>query len=391
MKIVLVGIGSSLACLGCGSGYSVIAMSSPSISQISPQVVAAGTPGVTLLVKGANFDGKSAIVLNGAAVPTSVVSSDTLSTQVAASVLAQPAVQQLQVQNSYGVTSNAVKLTVEANQKSANTQLAISTTSLQAGAVGSPYTATLAATGGASPYTWSVKTGSLPAGLSLSAAGVLSGMPTTAGNSTFTVQVKDSSTPGQTQTASLTLVVAAPVTTASPLATGSVVFGAGQVGVGYTATLTASGGTSPYAWWISAGSLPAGLTLSSDGVISGTPTAAGTSNFTFSVHDSGSPQQTLSKNASITVTPGNLAIVTSSLPSGTNGAPYNIALAATGGTPAYTWSVSSGKLPIGLTLSSNGVISGAPTQNGNVKFTVSVQDSGSPAQSQSASFSIHVG
>ncbi|GFO56943.1 hypothetical protein GMSM_39500 [Geomonas sp. Red276] len=84
--------------------------------------------------------------------------------------------------------------------------LAVSTSTLPAGTVGTAYSQTLTATGGTSPYSWSIPTGTLPAGLNLS-SGVISGTPTTAGTSTFTVQVTDSSTPAQTASKSLSIQV----------------------------------------------------------------------------------------------------------------------------------------------------------------------------------------
>ncbi|HET9180110.1 MAG TPA: Ig domain-containing protein, partial [Terriglobia bacterium] len=131
----------------------------------------------------------------------------------------------------------------------------------------------------------------------------------------------------------------------------------GTVNTAYSATLTATGGTGSYTWSISAGSLPAGLTLNtSTGAITGTPTTAGTSNFTAKVTDSNS--QTATQNLSITVNAA-LSITTTSLPGGTVGTAYSSTLAATGGTGSYTWSISAGSLPAGLTLNtSTGAITG---------------------------------
>src|SRR5713101_3823807 len=93
--------------------------------------------------------------------------------------------------------------------------LAIATTSVPSGTVGQAYSTQLNATGGTSPYTWSVSLGSLPAGLTLSAAGVISGTPTTAGSSTFTATVSDVS--AQTSSTSFTLTVASLTATACTL------------------------------------------------------------------------------------------------------------------------------------------------------------------------------
>jgi hypothetical protein len=130
--------------------------------------------------------------------------------------------------------------------------------------------------------------------------------------------------------------------------------------------------------------------MSSGGVISGTPTTAGTSSFTVTVTDSSSPAQTASAQESLGVTASQLTITTVALGYGTTGSGYSATLNATGGTPAYTWSIASGSLPAGLTLSSAGVISGTPTTSGTSVFTVSVTDSESPAATASAQESLTV-
>jgi hypothetical protein len=168
--------------------------------------------------------------------------------------------------------------------------------------VGSTYAATLTASGGTSPYTWSLAAGSsLPAGLTLNPHGTITGIPTTVGTSTVSVQVTDSGSPAQTATVQLTLAVNPPplaITTTGPLP-------AATVGSAYAASLAASGGTSPYTWSLAAGSsLPAGLTLNPDGTITGTPTTAGTVNPTVQVTDSATPSPlTTTKTLSITVAP----------------------------------------------------------------------------------------
>src|SRR5579864_6188334 len=101
-----------LLCAGCGTGMTVVAMMSPSISQVSPQVVTAGTPSVTVTVQGTNFQSQAALTVNGNAVPTTVVNSTTIAANIGGTTLAQPAVQQLQVRNSDGAQSNQVALTV---------------------------------------------------------------------------------------------------------------------------------------------------------------------------------------------------------------------------------------------------------------------------------------
>jgi hypothetical protein len=155
--------------------------------------------------------------------------------------------------------------------------LTVVTTSLPSGTAGASYSQTLTAAGGSGGNTWAIDAGSLPAQLSLnSSTGVISGTPTSVGSSTFTVRVTSGS--GQTATRQLTITIYAPLavsTTSLPQAT---------VNAPYSATLTAAGGNGSYAWSLSAGALPAGLSLNgSSGAITGVPTAAGRSDFTVRV------------------------------------------------------------------------------------------------------------
>lgn len=128
--------------------------------------------------------------------------------------------------------------------------------------------------------------------------------------------------------------------------------------VAYSQTLFATGGTPPYTWTLFSGSLPAGLTLSSAGLISGTVTGT-TQTFTVRVTDA-APTNV---NQSLTITVnGAPSITTSSLPTGLTGTPYSTTLAKTGGTAPFTWSIFSGALQSGLSLDpSTGIISGTPT------------------------------
>ncbi|OHB76899.1 MAG: hypothetical protein A2Z34_10210 [Planctomycetes bacterium RBG_16_59_8] len=156
--------------------------------------------------------------------------------------------------------------------------LTVTTTSLPVGTQGSPYLATLTATSGTTPYTWSIAVGSLPQGLSLSATGVISGTPTVPTNSSFTVQVGDSAAPQNTDQRILIITI-----NALPLVITNSSLSSGNVTVPYTQQLQATGGVQPYSW--SSTALPAGLTMSSTGLITGTPTTGGTTNITFTVTD----------------------------------------------------------------------------------------------------------
>ena len=191
---------------------------------------------------------------------------------------------------SASVTSSVAGLTVAASQSA----LTVSTTSLPNATESVAYGQGLAAAGGTLPYSWSISSGTLPTGLSLSSAGAISGSTTVAGAFPFTVLVKDAAA----HSASANLSIDA-VTAATSLKVGTTSFPNATKSVTYSQSLAASGGTSPYSWSLSSGSLPTGLGLSSSGTISGTPTVAGTSPFTVVVKDSASASA--SANLSINV------------------------------------------------------------------------------------------
>ena len=135
--------------------------------------------------------------------------------------------------------------------------------------------------------------------------------------------------------------------------------------------------------------LPPGLSLSSDGQISGTPTLVGSYSFRIGVSDS--ETQAVADFTLNIDSP--LAITTSSpLSPGIAAVPYSQSLTAVGGTSPYVnWSVISGALPPGLTLSpTSGVISGTPSTPGPYSFTVQVQDSATPQQTASQTFSLAI-
>ena len=172
--------------------------------------------------------------------------------------------------------------------------LSVTTTSLPGGTINVPYSSTLAASGGEPPYVWSVIGGSLPPGLGLSSAGVISGTPIAGGVYNVTVQVADTLANTASKMLTITIQTGSLVITTTQLP-------AGTVQVPYSATLGASGGTLPYAWSIISGTLPIGLSLSSSGVISGTPTVAGASNFTVQVQDSSLPPVLATAPLAITI------------------------------------------------------------------------------------------
>ncbi len=265
--------------------------------------------------------------------------------------------------------------------------ITLTPTTLPSPTIEVPYSQTISANGGASPYTYSIGTGALPAGLTLSASGVLSGTATAAGPFFFTVKAVD--TNGFTATQSYSFTIATPTITLMP-ASGTKLTGTAETA--FSQTFTASGDTSPYSYSISAGALPAGLTLSISGVLSGTATASGTFSFTITAKDSstgtGSP---FTGTGSFTLTVGSptITLTPATLPAPTIEAAYSETLSASGGTSPYTYSISASALPAGLTLNSTtGVLSGTATAAGPFTFTVTAKDTNSLTAAQSYSFTI---
>jgi hypothetical protein len=269
-----------------------------------------------------------------------------------------------------------------------STSLSITTSSpLPAGVVGVAYpSTTLAVSGGVGPYTWVIFSGNLPPGLNLDQdAGTITGTPQTAGTYAFTVQVADST--GLDATADFSLTVTA--TSVTPLTISTSSLPGAASGQPYSATLTASGGTTPYTW--TATSLPSWLTLAAaTGALSGTPPAGGTFTITVQVTDSSAPTaRTVSRSFTLVVTSVSISITTASpLPAGMVGAAYpSTTLAATGGTAPYTWVILSGNTD-GLSLDPTGIISGTPQTAGTFNFTVQVTDNAGQTGSKAFALTI---
>jgi hypothetical protein len=149
---------------------------------------------------------------------------------------------------------------------------------------------------------------------------------------------------------------------------------AGQAGSQYNQTFTHTGGNGTVTFTPSDGALPNGLTLSTGGVLSGTPTAFGNFNFTVNATDSGGCMGARAYTLTINPCPA-LTVNPMTLANGFTGAVYAQTLTATGGTPAYTFAVSAGTLPGGLNLTSGGTLTGTPTSVGIFNFTVTATDS----------------
>jgi uncharacterized protein YhjY with autotransporter beta-barrel domain len=236
------------------------------------------------------------------------------------------------------------------------------------GTTGTPYSQTITASGGSSPYTFDVSAGSLPNGLALNpGTGAITGTPSAAGNFNFTIRATDAGSSTGTRAYSVTI-------NAAPLTINPASLPPGQVGTGYNQSVTASGGIGPYDYVVLSGSLPTGLALNPNtGAITGNPSAGGTFNFTIQATDSSA--NTGSRAYTVNIGTNSLVIAPATLPNGTRNVAYSQGVSASGGTGPYTYVVSAGALPAGLTLNaSSGAITGTPTGSGLSTFTIRATD-----------------
>ncbi|WP_158798400.1 MBG domain-containing protein [Pedobacter sp. L105] len=189
----------------------------------------------------------------------------------------------------------------------------------------------------------------------------------TTGATTYYYRVKGVNSSGTTTGSILSFTTPAPIIVIAPAT-----LPAPTTGVAYSSTLTSSGGIAPYTFAISAGALPAGLILTPSGVLSGIPTAGGTFNFTVTTTDASSSTGT--RVYSFTVSAPTIAVTPVTLPAATAGTAYSQTITASGGTAPYTFAITSGTLPTGLTLSPAGVLSGTTTLSGTFNITVRATD-----------------
>ena len=201
---------------------------------------------------------------------------------------------------------------------------------------------------------------------SLNGAGTLSSQTTTSVVYTAPASVASAATASVTAVpaknslfaaATEILLNPAPVITSSTLTSG-------LVDTAYSMQLVASGGKAPLVWALASGSLPSGLTLSASGVISGTATTVGSSSFTVVVTDAATIPLSSSKALTLNITAPTLSMTTASIGNGVVGKALSTQLSLSGGIAPYTWSVASGALPGGVTLSSGGLLSGTPAAAG---------------------------
>ena len=233
----------------------------------------------------------------------------------------------------------------------------------------------MTATGGYGAYTWTITSGTLPAGISLNRInGLISGQTSVTGSFPLGITVQDAA--GRTVTKSFTLKISA------PLAIATSTLSAGYVGASYSQNIQTSGGIAPLSFNF-IGALPTGLTLdAATGTISGIATAAGLTNLSISVTDSAYPTP-VTVNQSISLRVWNaLSITTTTIPGGTQKAAYSSTLSGTGGAQPLSWSIATGTLPPGVTLdSASGVIAGTPSTCGSFPITTRLADSATTPKS----------
>ena len=341
----------------------------PTVTSISP-TSGPTSGGTTVTVTGTNFSGATAVTFGATAATGFTVNS---ATQITATVPA----------GSAGTVDVRVTTTGGTSATSAADQFTyVAITVTPATLAGTPkvgvsFSETLTASGGATPYTFAMAGGStLPTGLSLSPAGVISGTPTAAGAFSFTVQATDSSSISGQRTYSGSVaaatVVLTPAASTLPAATLNTAY-AGQ-------TFTASGGTAPYTY-ASSGTLPTGMTFNaSTGVLSGTPTAAGSFTFTITATDSstgtGAPFTSGSTSYTLVVNSTNADLSALALSSGTLAPGFGagtLAYTATVPNASSTVTVTATAADAGATILVNGAAASTPVALNVGSNTVSIE------------------
>lgn len=243
--------------------------------------------------------------------------------------------------------------------------LAVSPGTLAPVAVNVPTSQAMSAQGGVAPYTWSLAGGALPAGLTLSADGRLTGTPTETGDFTFSIQLSDAAPSPATRTRSISLRVFPAPTLSEETLEG------GGVGSTYARALQVDDGKQPLSFSLAAGALPPGLSLTDSGVLVGQATSAG--DFSFSVQVADALGQVATRPYLLTISPP-ISIGPAELPKGALYQDYSAQLNAAGGAGSFEYAISSGRLPDGLTLSASGLISGRPSERRREGFVVRVTD-----------------
>lgn len=348
------------------------AQTAPFVAFLQPTSANAGDTGTIVTVTGSGFSFGSIVYWQTQPLTTVGFSANQISALLPAQLLTTPGQFAISVQNAGLLRSNVVNFTVLASP------ISITTATLPAAQVGSAFEQTLAVAGGSAPYTW-VAVDTLPAGLTLTPAGQITGMPSTAGSFTFAVRVADATQRTATKTFALT--ISAPAVSIATAATLPVAV----EGVAYNQALQVGTGAAPYRWSAGAGAPPGISINASTGVLSGVPTTRGA--YSFSVQLTDNTGASAAKTFNLTVQAPPLTITTvSPLFAGVVGAPYSQTFAASG-TPPYTWMMRS-SVP-GLTLSqATGTLAGTPEQAGTYTLTVQVRDGSGGTATKDFTFTV---
>ncbi|MCR4536819.1 putative Ig domain-containing protein [Pseudomonas sp. 18.1.10] len=276
--------------------------------------------------------------------------------------------------NASGTSSPAtITLTVSAPT------IAVGPTTLPSGTVSTAYSQALTASNGTAPYTYAITSGSVPTGLSLSASGTLSGTPSAAGTFNFTVTATDANSATGARAYSVT------ISTAPPIA-GAVSAMVAANSSANPITLNLSGGAATSVAVASAASH--GTATASGTSITYTPTAgySGADSFTYTATNASGTSSPAT--ITLTVNPPTIAVGPTTLPSGTVSTVYSQALTASNGTAPYTYAITSGSVPTGLSLSASGTLSGTPSAAGTFNFTVTATDANSATGARAYSMTI---
>jgi len=270
-------------------------------------------------------------------------------------------------------------------KKSGPEEITITTTELPDGEVGVSYSAQLEATRKTKgvDLTWSLESGSLPYGLTLSESGFITGVPTTAGTSSFVVKVVDNYD-GSTDTQDLSIRIVTSGAGTLEITTEQSDIPNMTIGNSYTVELQANR-TGGLEWSLEAGTLPDGLQLQSDGYILGVPTTPSDYAFIIRVTDQDTGE-TAVKEFSIQVQ--NFNIYPDTLPNGTAGETYTCTLLTDGGFTPITWTVTSGTLPDGLELDPSGIIVGTPFEAMTTVFVITATDANDNSVSKAYTLTI---
>ncbi|MGL6462909.1 autotransporter domain-containing protein, partial [Aeromonas hydrophila] len=259
--------------------------------------------------------------------------------------------------------------------------ISLSPTTLSNGTVGTSYSATLTASGGSAPYTYAITAGSLPAGLSLNTStGAISGTPSASGTSNLTVTATDANSATGSQAYTLTIDAQAPV--------------AGAV----SATVAANSSANPITLALSGGAATSvavasaashGTATASGTSITYTPTAgfSGADSFTYTATNASGTSSPAT--VTITVSPPSISLSPTTLSNGTVGTSYSAALTASGGSAPYSYAITAGALPEGLSLNAaSGLISGTPSTAGTTELAITVTDANGATSLQNFSITI---